>query len=227
MRILFLASALNLAALVTAASAQTENTWYVEGDAGVIFTENRNGPAIFHNNLGKIASGSQSATYSPGPVGEIAAGYRLLSDLRLQGDLTYANYSTESVSPSANVSDFPALNGSRYSVRSGGSRTQVSAAIEALYDFPSLGIVEPYLGAGAGYYHGDVSTAHAIDPNGVLFRQEGRSSGNALVIAEIGFSINLDENWAVVPGYRFQHLFVNGGSAINNQILKIGLRYSF
>jgi opacity protein-like surface antigen len=94
------------------------------------------------------------------------------------------------------------------------------------YDLPVDGRVVPYLGGGIGYYHGDAATGHSIQANGLPFTELGGSSDNALLLVETGLSIRLDDHWAVVPAYRFQHLFVDGGPDIDNHTFEIGLRYS-
>jgi hypothetical protein len=45
---------------------------------------------------------------------------------------------------------------------------------------------------------------------------------------EAGLTIALDDQWAVVPAYRYEHLFVTSNAFRDNvNISRLGLRYSF
>jgi hypothetical protein len=48
-----------------------------------------------------------------------------------------------------------------------------------------------------------------------------------VVLGEIGVTIELDERWAVVPSYRFEHVFTTNNASPNDaNIFRLGVRYS-
>jgi hypothetical protein len=64
-------------------------------------------------------------------------------------------------------------------------------------------------------------------PNGGIFTSHLVPSTNALILAEAGITVTLDEHWAIVPAYRYEHLFEDNPAAVNANIFKLGVRYSF
>jgi opacity protein-like surface antigen len=226
-------AALSLAA--QAASAQS--LWYATGSVGGFFREDA-GPSAttFSNSLGETAPGTNTTTFVPGPIVNLGLGYRLPLRFRIEGELGYGYYTTDTTSPLATNGTFPALNGSRLSGAYGGAHNQESATLNAFYDLPMAWFAPyvsepdrfaPYAGGGVGYYHSEPSSARFVTVTGAPFTISGRTSNNAMLLAEGGLSVHLNGGWSIVPAYRFEHLFVSGSSSVNANIFKIGFRYSF
>ncbi len=220
-------AAVALAVVSCSTNALAQSRWYVAGSAGVLLQEDQSFSTVIHNSFGKAAPGSNTDTFAPGTELSASVGYRLPRSFRIEGEFDYSQNSIDTISPNA----FGALplvaNGSRQDVRAGGQHHQYAATINLFYDLPRRGRFVPYVGGGVGYYHGDASTTFSTTPIGAPFTGHGYESDNALVLAEGGVSIALDDHWAVVPAYRFEHLFYDGRSAVDDHIFKIGLRYSF
>lgn len=210
-----------------AASAQTP--WYITGSAGASLRMDASQSTTFFNGFGTTGPGTNTRTYDPGPVINLGVGYKLPLGFRVEGELGYAHYSADSASPLSTNGAFPQLNGSGLALQSGGGYDQYSATGNAFYDLPIPGWVIPYVGAGFGVEHTDAQTGHFAGPGGApRFTELNGSSTYAVVLGEIGVTIELDERWAVVPSYRFEHVFTTNNASPNDaNIFRLGVRYSF
>jgi hypothetical protein len=53
------------------------------------------------------------------------------------------------------------------------------------------------------------------------------SSTDGVVLGEVGVAIAIDAKWSVVPSYRFEAVLTQNGHSPNNEnIFKLGIRYS-
>jgi opacity protein-like surface antigen len=181
----------------------------------------------FSNAAGLTGPGNSAATFDPGPVVNFGVGYKLPLGFRVEAEFGYAHYGIDSVSPLSTNGAFPALNGSRLSLQSGGGRDQYSGTVNAFYDLPRFGSVTPYIGTGFGVFATHAETGIFSGPGVSQFTQGGGSATNAGVIAEAGAAIAVAPKWDVVPSYRYQHVFSNAGAfPSETNIFKLGLRYS-
>jgi opacity protein-like surface antigen len=132
----------------------------------------------------------------------------------------FATFTTASISPLSTNGAFPALNGRRLGLQSGGVHDLFTATVNAFYDLPIHGPYVPYLGAGFGLAHEVVDDAHFAG-----FTQFGSDTTNPVVLGEVGLTVRATEQWEVVPAYRFEHVFQN--RTFDAHILKLGVRYRF
>jgi opacity protein-like surface antigen len=114
------------------------------------------------NNFGTTGPATDTDTFNPGPVVNLGAGYRLPYGFRIEGELGYAYYTADTISPLSTNGAFPALTGARLPLQSGGERDQYSFTTNAFYDLPVAGQFVPYVGAGVGVYHGTGPGARAV-----------------------------------------------------------------
>lgn len=208
--------------------AAAESPLYVSGSVGAYFRDNvTNNSETFHNNLGRVGPGTNTMTYTPGPTINLAMGYKLLEQLRIESELGYTHYLTDTASPRSTNGAFPALNGSRLNANSG-EHNRYMATVNAFYDVPLERNLTPYFGGGFGVTHSSGSTARFTTSLGGTFSQKSTNSDAATILGEIGFSVKISNSISVVPAYRFVHLF-NSGSVTeeNGHILKLGIHYSF
>jgi hypothetical protein len=86
----------------------------------------------------------------------------------------------------------------------------------------------PYIGVGGGLETINAETVTVAGPGGVPhFTEFGGNATDAIILAEVGMTIALNEKWSVVPSYRFQHVFLNSAAFPDNaNIFKLGIRYS-
>jgi opacity protein-like surface antigen len=153
--------------------------------------------------------------------------YKLPLGFRIEVEGGYAHYTTASASPLSTNGAFPTLNGSRLGSQSGGAHNEYSATFNAFYDVPVSDWYTPYIGAGVGVVGTNIQTGVFAGPGGIpQFTQIGRNATDALMIAEAGMTIKIDAKWAIVPSYRFEKVVTNGTLPENNNIFKLGVRYS-
>jgi opacity protein-like surface antigen len=233
-----------LVALPRGAAAQSP--WYVTGSVGALLRPDASRSTTFNGTVEKPVAfpippfvffvptrtsgpGTSTATFDPGVFVDVGVGYRLPLGFRVEADLAYAHYRQNSVNPLSTDGTFPQLNGSRLTLLSGGGRDQYEAAALGFYDLPVSWPLVPYVGAGIGGANlvaEDGTFAGATGTPKFLVR--GGSATCLTMIAEVGVTVALDDRWAVVPSYRFEHLFVPGnGLSDNGNIFKLGIRYSF
>jgi opacity protein-like surface antigen len=184
----------------------------------------------FHDvNTGASGPGTNTATFDAGYVFNLGLGYKLPIGVRVEGELGYAHYSVNGVSPVSTNGAFPPLNGNRLGLQSGGGIDQGSATVNAFYDLPVPGRFVPYIGAGFGAVLTSAQTTHFANARDtVQFTQNGGSAVHPAILGEIGLTIALDGNWAAVPSYRFEHVFTDSGAfPLDENIFELGLRCSF
>lgn len=215
--------------MCAAHAASAQSPWYIIGSAGALLRFDASASGTFSNSRGEKGPGTNTNTYDAGPVVNLGLGYRLPLGFRIEGELGYANYTTASASPLSTNGAFPALNGSRLGLQSGGNHDEYTATINAFYDLPIPGRLVPYIGTGIGVAHTAATDGHFAGPGGSpRFTENGSSATNAAILAEVGLTIAVSDRWALVPSYRFEHLFVTGNAYPNNaNIFKLGVRYSF
>ena len=110
--------------------------------------------------------GTNTLTFDPGYAVNFGIGYKLPLGFRIEAERGYAHYSLASVSPLSTNGAFPALNGNRFTLQSGGGRDQYSAVLNAFYDLPISGWLVPYIGAGAGVNTTYAQTSTFVGPGG-------------------------------------------------------------
>jgi opacity protein-like surface antigen len=209
-------------------AASAQSGLYIGGSTGALLREDSSRVTTIFNNVGLTSPGTDTTRYDPGPQVNIALGYRLPFGFRIEGELGYANYQTDSTAPLSIGGVFPQLNGSFLPHVSGGDHNLMTASANAFYDVRISDWFQPYIGGGFGYFHGTASDGRFAMSNGALFTQLGKTADGPLVLAEVGLSLRIDPSWWVVPAYRFEHLFVPGaGPDVNAHVLKLGLRYTF
>ncbi len=211
--------------IIMAHAALAQSPWYVTGGAGIFLRSDSTRSATLFNGLGTTAPGTDTSSFNPGPSINLGVGYKLPLGFRVEGDFEYDRFSTSSVSPFSTDGTFPALAGNRLGVVSGGNRDSYSATVNVFYDLPVPGRFVPYVGVGAGASHGESQTGIFAGPGVSKFTGIGTSGNYALIAAEIGLTIAINQNWAIVPSYRYEHGFSTG--PLDANILRVGLRYSF
>ena len=214
-----------------AAAAQSATQgWYVEGSAGALFRMDASRSTIFSNTAGATAPGTDNFAFSPGFVGNLGLGYKLPIGVRLEAELGYAHYLVSAVYP---VSSGPlaSFNGRGLGRQSAGGYDQGTATANAFYDLPIAGKVVPYIGGGFGIsltgFEGGVFSSPAGGGRVRFSTGGGTSALMPVILGELGLNIALAPNWTVVPAYRFEHVFNGAGLTYNENIFKVGLRYSF
>jgi opacity protein-like surface antigen len=214
-----------LGIISTVHAAVAQSPWYVSGSAGVLQRSDTDFSITISNYSGLTGPDKDSTSFNPGPIINLAIGYRLLLGFRLEGELGYRNFSVSSISPLSTDVIFPNLVGNRLTAQSGGERNSYTATVNGFYDFPVGGPFVPYAGAGVGIVYGVDQSGLFAGPGVPRFVRNGSSGTAAIVLAEVGVTIAIGPTWSIVPAYRFEHGF--SGTPTNDNILKVGLRYSF
>jgi opacity protein-like surface antigen len=211
-----------------AGTASAQNRWYVEGSAGAQLRDSITGSTALSNGLGASASGRDTITYAPGIVANLGLGYKLPFGFRVEGELGYAHYLVSSHSPYFTANGFQPLNGSSLALVSGGAVDQGTATVNAFYDLPVSGGLIPYIGGGFGGSLSGSQPAQYSSPGGVVRLNEpgGSSYIWPVILGQAGLTIAYSDSWALVPSYRFQHVFA-GAFPYNENIFKLGVRYSW
>jgi opacity protein-like surface antigen len=216
--------------ICAAHAASAQSPWYIEGSAGTQVRLDSSRSTTFRNlNNGAAGPGTNTASFDAGYVVNLGLGYKLPFGVRVEGELGYAHYSVNGITPVSTDGTFPVLNGSRVALQSGGGMDQGSATVNAFYDLPVPGRFVPYIGVGFGaVLISEQATRFANSSGTVQFNQNSSSIILPAMLGEVGLTIALDANWAAVPSYRFQHVFTQAGTFIDDSnIFKLGLRYSF
>lgn len=211
-------------------NAPVQSPWYVEGGGGLIWRMDASRSTTFFNLAAPPLSGPGTNTiaFDPGYNLDFGVGYRLPWGFRTEIEGNYSHYTVSSLSPLSTDGTFPLLNGSRLNVQSGGDRTEYGGTLNAFYDLPISASYVPYVGVGGGMETIKAETVTVAGPSGVPhFTEFGGNATDAIILAEVGMTIALNETWSVVPSYRFQHVFINSsGFPDNANIFKVGIRYS-
>jgi opacity protein-like surface antigen len=211
-------------------NAPVQSPWYIEGSSGLIWRMDASRSTTFFNLVGPPVSGPGTNTiaFDPGYNLNLGVGYKLPWGFRAEIEGNYSHYTVSSLSPLSTDGTFPVLNGSRLNVQSGGDRNEYGGTLNAFYDLPISASYVPYIGAGGGIETINADTVVVAGPGGVpRFTEAGGNATDAIILAEVGVTIALNEKWSVVPSYRFQHVFTNGSAFPDNaNIFKVGIRYS-
>ncbi len=218
------------ASLICAAhTAEAQNQWYIEGSAGTQLRMDATRPGTIRNSAGASAPGSDTASFDPGFVGNLGVGYKFPIGIRAEGEIGYAHYSEATSSPVSYGPAFPFFNGSRLFLQSGGGVDQGSATANAFYDLPVPWGFIPYIGGGFGAVFTGMQGGTYASSNGTVHLTQGGSSVvYPAILGEVGLSIVANAHWAIVPSYRFEHVFTAGNAFPNDSnIFKLGVRYSW
>lgn len=211
--------------MMAASAAHAQGAWYINGSAGGDFFSDRTASTTFHNGAGATAPGTHTTTYDPGYALTGSVGYHLPLGFRVEAELGYIHNDVDSTTPHLSSPTFAAINGTKFTNPNGGDYDRVTATVNMFYDLPvSFAGVTPYVGAGVGYYHLSASDAHFTTPFG--FTGRGGNASDAVVLAEAGATIPLAGALSLVPAYRYEHFFRDGGGE-DSHILKLGLRFDF
>lgn len=209
-------------------AAMAEGPFYVTGSAGGLWRMDHTNSAATFSNGTTTGPGTITTTYNIGPTVSLGAGYRLPWGLRVEGEIDYAHFTTASVDPLSTDGAFPGLNGSKLSTNSGGGHNRYMATANVFYDIALPGSFIPYVGGGVGYARADGADAHFTETNGRAFTENGSTINDPVVLGEAGLTIRLTDRWAVVPAYRYTHIFnASGTVSENDNIVKLGVRFSF
>ncbi len=221
-----LASFAALSFLSTAAMA--EGPFYVTGSVGGLWRMDTTNSAAVFSSGATTGPGTNTTTYNIGPTVSLGIGYRLPWSLRVEGEIDYAHFTTASVDPLSTDGTFPGLNGSKLSTNSGGEHNRYVATANVFYDIALRGRFTPYVGGGFGYARADGTAGHFTETNGRAFTENTSTINDPVVLGEAGVTIRLTDSWAVVPAYRYMHIFNTSGSVSeNDNIFKLGVRFSF
>lgn len=217
-----------VAGIVLAAhGAAAQSNWYISGSAGALLVPDVSGSTTIFSSSSKLQGpGTNTATYNPGEALNAALGYRLPMGFRVEAELGYLHYTDDTINPLSTNGAFPAYTGAKLSNPSGGDHDRFTATVNLFYDLPvTFAGITPYVGGGAGYFHGTAADAVFLTSTDRTFTVHGSTGDNALVLGEIGASYALTPKLSLVPAYRYEYFF--GTSAHSANILKIGLRYAF
>ncbi|MFZ0423111.1 MAG: hypothetical protein WAL80_09575 [Xanthobacteraceae bacterium] len=211
-------------------NAPVQSPWYIEGSGGLDWRMDASRSTTFFSLVGPPVStpGTNTIAFDPGYNLGLGVGYKLPWGFRAEIEGNYSHYTVSSLSPLSTNGAFPALNGSRLNVQSGGARDEYGGTVNAYYDLPMSVSYVPYIGVGGGLETINAETVTVAGPGGVPhFTEFGGNATDAIILAEVGMTIALNEKWSVVPSYRFQHVFLNSAAFPDNaNIFKLGIRYS-
>jgi opacity protein-like surface antigen len=213
----------------TTRTSSAQSAWYIVGSAGAHMRADDSGAATFSNP--QVSSpGTNTTSFDPGVLVNLAVGYRLPLGFPIEGELDFAYCNTNTASPftpaSTRVGD---LDGTTLDLRSGGNHERYTQTVNAFYDLLLSGQFIPYVGMGFGATEDNGSNACFTEDGGSrTYIQHSATGIHPAVLAEVGLTIRLNNKWSVVPTYRFPHVFQSGNATEENaNIVKVGLRYSF
>jgi hypothetical protein len=114
MHVRLLALAGSVGALSPECAAWADSPWYVSGSVGGYFREADSTSTSFFKvaNPSVTAPGSVPRSFDPGVVGNVAVGYDLLPNVRVEAEFGYADYTGSALNPVTYNPNFPRLNGS-------------------------------------------------------------------------------------------------------------------
>jgi opacity protein-like surface antigen len=214
-------------AFAFAAPAWADGPWYVSGSIGGYFREDDNiATSFFHlDNPSFKVPGTASRSFDPAVIGNLAVGYAVMPQVRVEAEVGYFDYSGSTINPLAHNVNFPRLNGSTFVRQSGNDWSRFTGTVNAFYDFLPIVGFTPYVGAGVGASADHKTTGVFIGPTGSTFTERGGAGTDGLVLAEGGASIPLTDDLSVTASYRYAHFFSSGEGTAH--IVKMGVRYSF
>ena len=214
-------------AILAGHGAAAQSNWYIGASASAAFVADVSRSTTLFNGSGRQGPGTNTTTFNPGEAIDVALGYRLPFSFRIEADFGYTHYKVDTIDPLSTNGAFPRLNGMRLSNASGGDRNRFTEVVNLFYDLPiSYAGLTPYIGGGAGYFHGWATDAVFRTSGGTRFTQRGATGGAALVLGEIGVSCALTPKLSLVPAYRYEYSI---GPLVSHgaNIVKLGLRYAF
>jgi opacity protein-like surface antigen len=215
-----------VAGLGLAPAAHAQSPWYVSGSLGGYFREDESGPETITNHV-VTGPGTATDTFDPGFMANLAVGYRLPLNFRIEVEAGYANYTTATTNPQSAL--FPTLRGQQFTRRTGGGHTISMGTLNLFYDLPIPGRFVPYIGGGLGGAHTDSQHTKFLDASGDGFTEAGGESTRGVALVEGGLNIAVAPKLTLVPAYRYLHFFGIPSSRGDEvaHIVKLGLRYSF
>jgi opacity protein-like surface antigen len=213
---LFALAALVMVGLSTEVSA---NPLYLSGSVGADFraTDNTLMP-------GGPPGSTVEYLYNAGVDFDIAIGVRLPYGFRVEGEGGYMSYTPGFVRPNSSAN--PAYTGAKFQRTAGENADVLSGTLNVFYDIPLSNSIVPYIGAGYGY-SSTSSGQTTFANNGNTYSINGGDSSSAMMLGEVGFSIPVDNNWSIVPAYRYNHFFHDYYGTYDVHVVKIGGRYQF
>jgi opacity protein-like surface antigen len=214
-------------ALSATVPALADGPWYVSGSVGGYFREANSGSdSFFHSdNPSFRVPGSDHFTYDPGVIGNLAVGYTVLPQVRVEAEIGYVDYTRDTLNPLTHNPNFPHLNGSTYTRVYGDDYSRFMGSVNAFYDFVPLAGFTPYIGAGIGASANNKSFGVSVGPGGSRFSSSGGSGTEGLVLVEGGVSYPLSNDLSVTASYRYIHFFDENEDIAH--IVKMGIRYAF
>jgi opacity protein-like surface antigen len=218
-----------LAATIAASSpAWADSPFYVSGDLGKIFRESDRETTHFSSSAAPNMKvpGTNGFTYDSGITGNLAAGYRLNSRLRVEAEFGYATYLGSTVHPLTSDEDLTFLNGKTFQRASGARYSAFSGELNTFYDFqPLLDLFTPFVGGGVGGSADHRSLGHYVAFDKTRFQSSSGSSLDGFAMLEGGVTVDLTKNISLAPAYRYVRYFT--GSADGAHVAMVNLRYKF
>jgi len=213
--------------LSIAAPARADGPWYVSGSVGGYFRESNSGTtSFFHSDDPTFrVPGTESLSYNPSVIGNVAVGYALMPQIRVEAEIGYTDYTGNTLNPLTHNPKFPRLNGSTFTHLNGDDYRRFMGTANVFYDFLPMAGFTPYIGGGIGASANKKSFGQFVGPTGSRFNSSGGSSAEGLALLEAGAAYPLTDNLAITASYRYMHFFDDGEDIAH--IVKMGVRYSF
>lgn len=222
-RLLMLAGA----AVACAAPAWADGPRYVSGGIGGYFREDDSAAThFFHSGDPTFkVPGTVQRSYDPGVTGNLAVGYTVIPQIRVEAEIGYTDYTESTINPLAHNPHFPRLDGSTFIRQRGDEFGRFTGTVNVFYDFVQIGGFTPYLGVGIGASADHQSSGFLTGPTGSGFNESGGTSTQGLALLEAGVAYPLTENLSITASYRYLHFFEDAGDVTH--IIKMGIRYAF
>ena len=214
-------------ALSATAPALADGPWYVSGSVGGYFREaDSTSTLFFHSDdPGFKVPGSVRRSFDPSVIGNVAVGYMVMPQIRVEAELGYTDYNGSTLNPVAHDPLFPHLDGRTFTHQSGNDWERFMGTVNIFYDFLPIAGITPYVGGGLGASANDKSLGIFLDSHGNRFTASGSSGTEGLGLVEAGASYPLADNLAITASYRYMHFFDAGEDIAH--IVKMGVRYTF
>ncbi|HZL00901.1 MAG TPA: outer membrane beta-barrel protein [Caulobacteraceae bacterium] len=209
-------------------AAHAESPWYVSGSVGDYFRVASTTATTFFkiDDPSITTNGTNHFSFDQGVMANVAVGYRLTPNVRLEEELGYSNDVASAINPVASSPDFPRLDGRTFSRQSGADYSRFTATVNGFYDFRNISSrFTPFVGIGGGVSDGRRTTGHFADADGDPFTGKGDSFVAGVGLLEAGLNVGLSKRWSIQPAYRYVHIFKTG--ADDAHVADLGLRYSF
>jgi opacity protein-like surface antigen len=175
------------------------------------------------NLRGARSAFSADADFEKSYLLNAAIGYRFrlpAVNLRLELEGGYGRAEVKSVSITT------ASGGTSTAILRGGNSDLYTATVNGFVEVPLGPVLSPYVGAGIGAAYTDLPSFSTASGD-VTFR--GGSNANLLILGEAGLAVNLNDNLALVPAYRYIRFNsqISEVDDIDAHIFKLGLRLTF